>query len=154
MAESFSIELTQQAGYRFETRFDDTALACLVTDEPEPLGSGAGPDPSRLLLVSIANCLVASLLFALRKFRDEPGTLRASARLRLARNEQRRWRVGDVQVDLHLGVPAAALKQLDRALAQFEDYCVVTQSVRAAFPVAVRVFDSLGAELRPASAAQ
>lgn len=34
----------------------------------------------------------------------------------------------------HLGAPAATIRFLDRALAQFEDFCVVTQSVRAAIP--------------------
>ena len=38
---------------------------------------------------------------------------------------------------------------LERALAQFEDFCVVTQSVRAAFPVDVRVLDSAGTVLTP-----
>jgi hypothetical protein len=31
---------------------------------------------------------------------------------------------------------------LDRILAQFEDFCVVTQSVRTAIPVDVRVLDN------------
>ena len=58
------------------------------------------------------------------------------------RNERNRLRVGRIQVDVHLGVAAAELKLLARALAQFADFCVVTQSVRAAFPVDVRVLDS------------
>jgi uncharacterized OsmC-like protein len=147
MSDAFNVELTQQADYRFVARFDNPAIPALLTDEPAPLGHDAGPNPARLLAVAIANCLAASLLFALRKFRNEPAPLRAEARMRLVRNAQNRWRVGVVQVDLHLGVPAAGLKQLERALAQFEDFCIVTQSLRASFPVDVRVFDSLGAEL-------
>ena len=50
---------------------------------------------------------------------------------------------------LHLGVPAAQLRQLERLLAQFEEFCVVTQSVRAAFPVGVEVFDATGERLHP-----
>jgi hypothetical protein len=42
-----------------------------LTDEPPPLGQGAGPNPSRLLAASVANCLSASLLFALRKFNPD-----------------------------------------------------------------------------------
>jgi hypothetical protein len=56
-------------------------------------------------------------------------------------------RVGRMRVDIHLGTAAAGLRSLDRVLAQFEDFCVVTQSVRAAFPVDVRVIDSSGAVL-------
>jgi len=56
-------------------------------------------------------------------------------------------RVGNIQVEIRLEFPAGEVKQLDRALAQFEDFCVVTQSVRASIPVAVRVVDSEGALL-------
>lgn len=63
-------------------------------------------------------------------------------------NEQDRLRVACIQVDRHLGVVQAELKLLARALAQSEDFCVVTQSVRAAFPVDVRVLDSQGTVLK------
>jgi hypothetical protein len=75
--------------------------------------------------------------------------MRAYATVRMVRNAQNRLRVGGMQVDLHLGVAAASLKQLDRALAQFEEFCVVTESVRAAFPVDVRVVDGDGRVLKP-----
>jgi organic hydroperoxide reductase OsmC/OhrA len=148
MDTDFTIELLQQADYRFEVHFDSAAVPVWVTDEAPPLGQDAGPNPSRLLLLAVANCLSASLLFALRKFKAEPGPLRTRATASLLRNEQKRLRVQRMQVDIHLGVAGAQLKQLDRALAQFEDFCVVTQSVRAAISVDVRVFDSLGVVLK------
>jgi organic hydroperoxide reductase OsmC/OhrA len=142
-----TVELVQQADYRFEARFDNPALPPLITDESPPLGRDAGPNPGRLLTAAVANCLSASLLFALRKFKNDPGTLRTQATASLVRNEQNRLRVGRIRVDIHLGTAAAGLRSLDRVLAQFEDFCVVTQSVRAAFPVDVRVIDSSGAVL-------
>lgn len=44
------IHLEQESDYAFRVRFDDTALASLLTDEPAPLGHDQGPNPSRLLL--------------------------------------------------------------------------------------------------------
>lgn len=149
MDSTFTIELVQQADYRFEVHFDNPAVPLLTTDEAPPLGGDAGPNPARLLTAAVANCLSASLLFALRKFKNDPGALRASATTSLVRSEQNRLRVGRIQVDIHLGVAATELKMLERALAQFEDFCVVTQSVRAAFPVDVRVLDSAGTVLTP-----
>ncbi len=143
----FTIELVQQADYRFEAHFDNPEVPVLVTDESPPLGGDAGPNPARLLTVAVANCLSASLLFALRKFRNDPGGLRTRATTSLVRNEQNRARVGRIRVEIHLGVAAAALKSMDRVLAQFEDFCVVTQSVRAGFPVDVQVMDSEGTVL-------
>ena len=58
-------------------------------------------------------------------------------------------RIPSITVDLHLGVPAAQLHHPDRALAQYEDFCVVTQSVRPGIDVIARVWDRDGVELTP-----
>jgi hypothetical protein len=42
----------------------------------------------------------------------------------------------------------AALKHAERAIAQFEDFCVVTQSVRAGIDVPVTVVDGAGVVLK------
>ena len=44
------ITLEQEDDYAFRIRFDDTAIADLMADEPAPLGKGEGPNPTRLLL--------------------------------------------------------------------------------------------------------
>ncbi|TWT19355.1 hypothetical protein FQY83_13455 [Luteimonas marina] len=67
------ITLEQDGDYACRIRFDCTELEPLPSDEPSPLGADRGPDPARLLLPSVANCLVASLLFALRKQRNGHG---------------------------------------------------------------------------------
>lgn len=146
-ASDIRIELVQQADFRFEARFDDPGIPVLLTDEPAPLGGGAGPNPIRLLGVAVANCLAASLLFSMRKFKNDPGLLRAVATVHMVRNPQNRLRVGHIAVDLHLGTSASAIKLLDRVLGQFEEFCTVTQSVRQAFPVNVRVLDVAGSLL-------
>jgi organic hydroperoxide reductase OsmC/OhrA len=143
----FTIQLRQQADYRFEASFDDPALPTLVTDEPPPLGGGAGPNPARLLGAAVANCLAASLLFSLRKFRNDAEPLRAVATVSVVRNVQNRLRIGGIGVDLHLAVAAKDVKSLDRVLGQFEDFCIVTQSVRAGVAVDVRVIDRHGTVL-------
>ena len=147
MESDFIIELVQLADYRFETHFDNAAVPALLTDEQAPLGGDAGPNPSRLLLTSVANCLMASLLFAMRKFKNEPGPLRTVAKASIVRNANNRLRIGRIAVDLHLGVMASKVNMLDRILGQFEEFCIVTQSVRAAIPVDVRVLDNAGTVL-------
>ena len=146
-ANDIRIELVRQSDYRFEARFDDPRIPMMLTDEPAPLGGNAGPNPSRLLAVAVANCLAASLLFAMRKFKSDPGALRAVATVQMTRNPQNRLRVGRIAVDLHLGTGASEVPMLDRILGQFEEFCIVTQSVRPAFPVDVRVLDKTGAVL-------
>ncbi len=141
--QQFSFTLEQQEDYAFLVRFDND-LPPLQTDEPAPLGKGTGPNPSRLLAASIANCLSASLLFALRKFKNLPGLIVTTVTAQMERNPQGRLRVGSVSVSIQIGSPAHTLNHLERALEQFEDFCVVTQSVREGIPIEVRVSDSAG----------
>lgn len=145
----FTVELAQQADYRFEARFDNPRVPPLVTDEAAPLGGDAGPNPARLLGTAVANCLAASLLFALRKYRNRVEGLRATATVSVVRNAQSRLRIGHIGVDLHVQGVASEINGLDRVLVQFEDFCTVTQSIRAGIPVDVRVFDRNGGLLRP-----
>src|SRR5690242_7009144 len=146
--ESIALTITQESDYAFRVAFDDTALPSLVADEAPPLGAGKGPDPARLLAAAIGNCLSASLLFALRKFKNEPGTIVACVRVEHARNERGRLRIGKVAVEIALPEAAAAYVQIERILAQFEAFCTVTESVRAGVPVEVTVKDGTGAVLR------
>ena len=98
-----------------------------------------------LLGAAVANCLSASLLFALRKYGNAPEPISAACTVEEARNEQGRLRIPRIVVELRVGVPWAALKHADRAVAQFEDFCVVTQSVRGGIEVDVTVVDVTGA---------
>lgn len=147
MSDSFTFTLEQQEDYAFLVRFD-AGLPALLIDEPPPLGGGAGPNPARLLAASAAHCLLASIIFALRKYKNEPGKVSATVSGSLTRNAAGRLRIGQVSVDIRLGTEAAQLQHLDRILEQFEDFCIVTQSVRSGFPVAVTVRDGAGTLLK------
>ncbi len=144
---SESVSLRQEKDYAFLTEFGGAA-GSLRTDEPAPLGGGSGPSPVQLLCAAVGNCLAASLLFALRKFKQSAEPIRTSVEPEVGRNEQKRLRVQRLKVRLDLGVPAASLQHLEKAIAQFEDFCTVTQSVRAAVPVDVQVFDAEGKQLK------
>ena len=138
------INLEQDGDYAFRISFDDTALEPLLSDEAAPLGHDRGPNPSRLLLASVTNCLVASLLFALRKQRNQPGKLRAEITASLVRNAEGRWRIPQAFVELQLPEGNEHYQHLDRVLEQFEEFCVVTQSVRKGIDVQVTVKDAHG----------
>jgi len=141
------VQLTQRADYSFTAQFGAN-VPDLVCDEPPPLGQGSGPSPTQLLAAAVGNCLLNSLLFALRKYKQVPEPLGGEVVAALGRNEAGRIRVVALHATLKLGVEAAALQHLDRVLAQFEDFCTVTQSVRPAIPVDVRVFDAAGVQLK------
>jgi uncharacterized OsmC-like protein len=153
-AETIRLTITQEADYAFRVAFDDTALPALFADETPPLGGGRGPDPARLLGAAIGNCLCASLLFALRKFKNAPGTIVARVRIEHARNAARRLRIGKVAVEIALPEAATSYRDVERILAQFEEFCTVTESVRAGVPVEVTVKDGTGSVLRVSDRAE
>ena len=145
---SFTITLEQQDGFDFRVKFDWPDNPDLLLDEPEPLGKRHGPNAARLVAAAVGNCLSASLVFCLSsKFKQNPGPLRASVTGRLARNERGRIRIGGLSVRIELAEDASALQHLDRCMAQFEDFCVVTESIRHGIPVDVEVVDAAGRTL-------
>ena len=147
MDDQVSVTITRQDKYRFLVDFGPD-IAKSVADEPAPLGDGAGPSPSQLLAAAVANCLSASLLFAHGKFKEDPGRLTTTAVCEIGRNEKNRLRVTRINVTMTLGVAPESLKHLDRALAQFQDFCTVSQSVQAGIPFAVTVMAPDGRVLK------
>ncbi|MFN7723505.1 MAG: OsmC family protein [Rubrivivax sp.] len=141
------VRLTQTRDYRFDVDFG-AGLPVLQADEPAPLGAGEGPTPVQLLAAAVGNCLSASLLFALRKFKQRPEPIACTVQAEVGRNAEGRVRVLGLQATLQLGVRAAQLEHLQRVLDTFEAYCTVTQSVQAAVPVRLQVLDSTGVVLK------
>ena len=145
---SFTLTLEQEEGFDFRVKFDWPGNADLLLDEPEPLGHRHGPNAARLIAAAVGNCLSASLVFCLKtKFKQNPGPLRARVTGQLARNERGRMRIGGLAVRIELAEGAEVLQHLERCMAQFEDFCVVTESIRQGIPVDVEVVDASGRTL-------
>jgi len=138
---TFDVSLKLLENYVFEVDFGE--FGNVITDEPPPLGDGEGPNPSVMLAAAVANCMAASLLFAMRKHKDDPAELRAVVTGTVERVEKF-LRVTRLDVKLHLGKAQADLPSLVKAVSQFENFCVVTQSVRHGIEVSVEVFDASG----------
>ncbi len=136
---SFTITLNLQRGYEFLVDFQQQCVPPLLMDEPPPLGEGLGPNPARVLAAAVANCLSASALFCLRKARIEVTGMRTTASAAISRNEDGKLRIGGVQVKIEPQVAEADRPRMGRCLELFEDYCVVTQSVRQGLDVKVEV---------------
>jgi organic hydroperoxide reductase OsmC/OhrA len=134
----FEVRLNLEEGYRFSVDFEPP-IASLEVDEYPPIGAGHGPNPSRLLATAIGHCLASSFLFCVRKARIEVPALTVEVSGRTVRNERGRWRVAGLRARLIPQVNQADRERLGRCLEIFEDFCVVTQSVRQGLPVAVEV---------------
>lgn len=147
MSDTFEIRLERLDGYRFRTDFGPDGGAPLVVDEPPPLGQGSGPNPARLLAAAVGDCLSASLVFCLGKSRVELAAVRTRVTGTYRRNERGRLRMGGLDVAIEIDAPGTEPDGLARCLQSFEDFCVVTASVREGLPVAVTVTDTAGQRL-------
>jgi organic hydroperoxide reductase OsmC/OhrA len=138
-AGEFEIGIEQVEDFEFRVRFDQSHHPDLFLDEPEPLGRNAGPNPSRILAAAVGDCLSASLLFCARRAHVDLGRISTNVHVQLCRNDRGRLRIGKVDVTIDPHLPESDRASAARCLSMFEDFCVVTQSVRAGIDVDVSV---------------
>jgi organic hydroperoxide reductase OsmC/OhrA len=140
MDTEFTTNLEQVRDYQFTVSFDKEALGKLTMDEPAPIGTEKGPNASRVLASALGHCLTSSLIFCLQRSRISLKHVTANVHTTLARNDAGRWRIHGIKVDIN----AEPLNEQDRermkqCLEMFEDFCIVTQSVRKGINVEVAV---------------
>lgn len=128
---------------QFKVMFDSVGFEMLM-DEPEPIGSNKGPNPSQILSAAIGNCLSGSLMFCLKKARAEVKGLKSKIITTITRTDKGRMRIGGSTVEIILDINDGQESRLGHCLNLFEDYCIVTQSVRDGIEVAVQVKSNTG----------
>lgn len=143
----FTIHLEQREGYQINVAFDWKRAADLLMDEPPPLGEQSGPNASRVLAAAAANCLSASLLFCLYKEEPPDQCLRTEATCIMIRNERKRLRIGGLEIKLIVADQVKDNPRFARCKGLFEDFCVVSASIRQGIPMQVTVVDEQGVVL-------
>ena len=133
------VELERIQDYSFKVDFGHEGIKALITDEGEPLGKGEGPSPSMLLATAMGNCLSSSLLFCLQKARAQVMGMKTRVDAKMTRNEKGRWRIAEVTVELDVDVDNEYVSQMQRCIALFEDFCIVSKSVEQGIPLIVKV---------------
>ena len=136
---AFALDLNFKDGYQFAVDFQQPGVPDLVVDEHPPLGAGRGPSPARMLATAVGHCLASSFLFCVRKARVEVRAFTVRVEGTMVRNERGRLRVGQLKVRLAPEVHAEDRERIGRCLELFEDFCIVTQSVRQGLKVDVEV---------------
>ncbi len=143
----FTISMEQLNDFEFKVKFDDGKE--LLMDEPEPIGSGQGPNPTRLISAAIGYCLSGSLFFALQKARVDTKILKTTVTTQVTRSEKGRLRISGskVSINAELDQSENTINRRQKSLELFEDFCVATQSIRNGFDVEVEVIDQNGKKI-------
>jgi uncharacterized OsmC-like protein len=139
------VTLEQIDGYQFLVKFGKGAE--LLMDEPEPLGEGKGPNASKVLSAAIGNCLSASLLFCLQKARVDTRGVKTTVTTDMIRDERKRLRVGASHIRIDIDLDKGPRPKINQCIKLFEDFCVVTASVRKGIDVSVEVVSRDGEQL-------
>lgn len=136
----FTTTLEQVDNFTFTVTFDKQSMKSITMDEPAPMGTESGPSASRVLASAVGHCLSASLLFCLQKSRIPMKHVSTKVHTTLARNDAGRWRVQGIKVDIKAEPENEQDRErMKRCLEIFEDFCIVTQSVRKGIDVQVAV---------------
>ncbi len=141
------VTLEQLEGYQF--RIDFGIGPELLMDEPTPLGTDKGPNAARVLSAAIGNCLTASLLFCLQKARVDSRIIKSTVSTKITRNDKGRMRIGQSRVTIQAEIDQNenTTNRIGKCIELFEDFCIVTQSVRQGLDVKVEVIDQNGKSL-------
>ena len=134
------VVVTLVRGYEFIAEFPDSpGSSAILLDEPQPLSGNRAPNAAALLGAAVGDCLAASLTLGLRKSAATVEGMTATVVTHVTRNEAGKFRISGIDVELVPQVAGDVPTSLDRCESLFEDFCVVTESVRQGVPVSVSV---------------
>jgi uncharacterized OsmC-like protein len=131
--------LTHIEGFKFKVSFDVNSMPDLIVDEPKPIGTASGPNPTRVLSAAVGHCLSSSLLFCLQKARIVVNGLETAIQANVERNAEGRLRITSLDAQIHIEVNEEDKPRVSRCLQIFEEYCTVTQSIIDGLKVNVNI---------------
>ncbi len=133
------MEIERLEGYDFKVSIRD-GMEAFMMSEPAPLGTGEHPNGGHALGAALGHCMCSALIFCLEKARVEVNSLKAELWTKMERNEDGHMRLTRVRVKLYPTVNDVA--KAKRCIDIYEDYCIVTQSIRQGIDVEAEVIPS------------
>jgi uncharacterized OsmC-like protein len=120
---------------------------CYIDEEHHEEVDMLGPNPSRMLALGVLGCLSASFIFCLKKRNFKVDNFKGEAEVSITRNEKGFLRIKKIDVNIEpkikdpesLNRAKQCLKAAKDGISFFEQYCIVTQSVRAGIDVNVNI---------------
>ena len=120
---------------------------CYIDEEHHEEVNMLGPNPSRMIALGVLGCLSASFIFCLKKRNFKVDDLESEAEVTIARNDEGFLRIKKIDVNIEpkinnletLKRTKQCLKIVKDGVSFFEQYCMVTQSVRSGIKVNLNI---------------
>ncbi len=135
------VGLKQKEEMIFKCDFGNLKMGNLYIDEKNKKeNEKIGTSPTKLLALSVLGCLAASFSFCLQKKKFSLSGLEAKAEVTISRNDKRFWRVKKIDVEMMPKIDTPEMrKRADQCRKFFEQYCIISESLRTGFEVSVNI---------------
>ena len=99
-----------------------------------------GPNPSKLLALSVLGCLAASFAFCLQKKNFNLSDLKGKAEIISKRNEKGFWRLKKINIKLNPKIENPEMrKRAEQCTKFFEHYCIISESLKDGINLDVKI---------------
>ena len=113
---------------------------CYIDETHENEAEMLGPNPIKLLSSAILGCLSASYIFCLMKKNLSLDDYKAEAETVISKNDKGLYRIKEINVKI---LPNTNNPEVHKRMKQchkfFEQYCTITESVRAGIKVNLKI---------------
>ncbi len=90
-----------------------------------------GPNPSKLLALSLLGCMSASFAFCLQKKDFSLSDFDGTAFITSKRNEKGLWRIKEIKLDLHPMIDSPEMRErADQCQKFFQQFCIISESIK------------------------
>ncbi|MFX1377321.1 MAG: OsmC family protein [Promethearchaeota archaeon] len=135
------VSLNQEEEMIFKCDLGNPKIDNLYIDEQnKPEQKKKGTSPVKLLALSVLGCLTASYSFCLKKQGFSISGLKGKAEVIIARGDKGFWRVKKIDIEMIPKIDTPEMrKRADQCKKFFEQYCIISESLRTGFEVNVNL---------------
>ncbi|MFX1567758.1 MAG: OsmC family protein [Promethearchaeota archaeon] len=99
-----------------------------------------GPNPSKLLALSVLGCLAGSLTFCCKKNNVSLSDIEGKAIVTSMKNENGFWRLKKIDITLNPKIDNSEIrKNLDQCQKSFKQFCIISESIREGIDININL---------------
>ncbi len=99
-----------------------------------------GPNPSKLLALSLLGCMGASFAFCLQKKNFSLSDFEGKAFITSKRNEKGFWRIKKINIELQPKIDSPKMrKRAEQCQKFFEQFCIISESIKEGIEISTNL---------------